>query len=67
LALRHPEVRAAFGEPRKMRGKGELCGPSFEARKSAHLRMTVSPSSEQLLDIAQLQFHIGRPAVIALA
>jgi hypothetical protein len=30
---RHPEVRAVFGEPRMMSR-----GPSFEARKSAHLQ-----------------------------
>jgi hypothetical protein len=37
---RHPEVRAAFGEPRRMLLSHG--GPSFEARKSAHLRMTQS-------------------------
>jgi hypothetical protein len=33
----HPEVRAGFGEPRRMAARTLL---SFEARKSAHLRMT---------------------------
>jgi hypothetical protein len=36
---RHPEVRAVFGEPRRM----DLSQwPTLEARKSAHLRMTAS-------------------------
>src|ERR1700721_1879192 len=35
---RQLEVRAAFGELRRMLSRS--CGPSFEARKSAHLRMT---------------------------
>jgi len=33
------EVRAVFGEPRRMRV--QRMRPSFEARKSAHLRMTM--------------------------
>jgi hypothetical protein len=32
------EVRAGFGEPRRMAARTSLS--SFEARKSAHLRMT---------------------------
>jgi hypothetical protein len=36
------EVRALFGEPRRMdAAKVACCGPSFEARKSALLRMRI--------------------------
>jgi len=42
---RHPEVRAAFGEPRRMAACTWLS--SFEARKSAHLRMTAAACGKQ--------------------
>jgi hypothetical protein len=34
---RHPEVRAIFGEPRRMDAEEGACGTSVEARKSALL------------------------------
>jgi hypothetical protein len=37
--VRCPEVRAVFGEPRRMASEGACCS-SFEARKGALLRMT---------------------------
>jgi hypothetical protein len=39
------EVRAAFGEPRRMAACTWLS--SFEARKSAHLRMTSTARDKQ--------------------
>ena len=33
----HPEVRAVFGEPRRMDAEEGACSTSFEARKSALL------------------------------
>jgi len=38
-----------------------------DPERRRHPTIFVLPSPEQLLDIAQLQFHIGRPAVVALA
>src|SRR6266446_1852687 len=53
---RHPELRADFGEPRRMT---DACtSPSFEARESAHLRMTTvrvrgkSPPPDRAFDLA---------------
>jgi hypothetical protein len=42
------EVLAVFDEPRRMSGDDGACGPSFEARKGAHLRMTASLLRRQL-------------------
>ena len=38
-----------------------------DLERRRHPTRFVLPPPEQLLDIAQLQFHIGRPAVVALA
>jgi hypothetical protein len=46
VSIRHPEVAAAGG-PRRVDGPGFSGRSSFEARKSAHLRMTELRTSVQ--------------------